>query len=254
MERVKFGLQERQLGKKMYVNELNDNTKVEIKIRIGKEELRFVTQTVQIPQEDSKEFEKVKKKFKVAVKALAPIKKEDKMIGFPDIRPGVSYEINTSKDEKAYVWNIVAIRSVRFSSGKCYHILCSNQSVDSLNRRENFRLWLGASGIAQFGLNNKTYTVTVKDLSAGGVGILVDDTEFEPRIGMPVILSFEDSDTDSHFKIRADVVRIVRDEGNLLLGCTLKLSGKEAREGRSEAILSFINKKQSLRQRLNKKK
>lgn len=238
----------------MYVNELDDNTKVEVKVKIGRDELSFVTQTVRISQEDSKEYEKIKKKLKVPVRALAPIKKEDKMIGFPDIRPGVSYEINTSKENKPYVWHVVSIRSVRFSSGKCYHLLCSNQSVDTLNRRENFRLWLGASAVAQIGLNKKTYTVTVKDLSAGGIGIVVEDPEFEARIGMPISIAFDDVDTDSHFRVHADIVRIVKDEGKVLLGCALKLSGKEAKEGRSEAICSFINKKQSLRQRLNKKK
>ena len=238
----------------MYVNELSDNTRVEIRVKIGKEELSFVTQTVRIPEEDSKEFEKIKKKLKVPVKALAPIKKDDKMIGFPDIRPGVSYEINTSKDEKPFVWRVVSIRSIRFSSGNCYHLLCSNQTVDTLNRRENFRLWLGTSAIAQFGLNRKTYTVTVKDLSASGIGIMVEDSEFEARIGMPVSIAFDDLDTDLHFKVHADVVRIVKDEGKVLLGCKLKLSGQEAKEGRSDAIYSFIKKKQSLRQRLNKKK
>ena len=238
----------------MYVNELSDNTRVEIRVKIGKEELSFVTQTVRIPEEDSKEFEKIKKKLKVPVKALAPIKKDDKMIGFPDIRPGVSYEINTSKDEKPFVWRVVLIRSILFSSGNCYHLLCSNQTVDTLNRRENFRLWLGTSAIAQFGLNRKTYTVTVKDLSASGIGIMVEDSEFEARIGMPVSIAFDDLDTDLHFKVHADVVRIVKDEGKVLLGCKLKLSGQEAKEGRSDAIYSFINKKQSLRQRLNKKK
>lgn len=237
----------------MYINELSDNTKVEVKIKIGTDEMSFLTKTLRIPQEDIKDLEKVKKKLKVPVKVLAPIKKDDKMIGFPDIRPGISYEVNTSKNEKPYVWHVVSIKSVKFSSGRCYHLLCSNQNVDSFNRRENFRLWLGASAVAQIGYNKKTYPVTVKDLSAGSIGIMVEDPEFEVKTGMPVSITFEDSDTDSHFKIHASIVRIVKDNDKLLLGCSLKLSGREAREGRSEAILSFINKKQPIRQRLNKK-
>lgn len=53
----------------MYVNELNDNTKVEVKIKIGKEEICFQTQTVRIPQEDSKEFEKNQEEIKSPCKS-----------------------------------------------------------------------------------------------------------------------------------------------------------------------------------------
>lgn len=237
----------------MYVNDLNDNIKVEVKVKVGKDELSFLTQTLGVPQEDIKELEKVKKKLKVPVKVLAPIKKDNKMIGFPEIRPGISYEISSSKDEKPYVWKIASIRSVKFSSGRCYHLLCSSQNVDTLNRRNNFRIWLGVNAIAQIGFNKKTYEVIIKDISASGLGIIVNDEEFEPKMSMPVSVTFKDNDTDTQFKLRANIVRITKEKGKTLLGCSLQLSGADAREGRSEAISQFVSKKQRIRQKLERK-
>ena len=127
------------------------------------------------------------------------------------------------------------------SAGDVHVIVCANRRGE-VNRRGSFRLWVGVVGVIEKG--REAYTVTIRDVSAGGVGFFAPPT-CEINMGDTLKISFADSSSDQSFwfSTKGTVVRIIGDpKGNRIIGCSFTQE--------QEDIHDYVHKKQIDRIRL----
>ena len=80
----------------------------------------------------------------------------------------IAYE----EEKTPYLWQVVHIAK-ETRDNTTYHVISSNLSGVKINRRENFRLFLGIDATATL-MGGKPFQVIVKDISCSGFAVLVD--------------------------------------------------------------------------------
>ncbi len=150
------------------------------------------------------------------------------------------------QEEKApYLWKVVRIgREVL--DGIAYHVITSELNGVRINRRENFRVFLGIDGTATVLSNGAKISAMVKDISENGFAILVD-TSSEVKINKNelVLAEFYDRGLDQQFALTGRVMRAEVLERAILYGCRLTKP--------EPAVQRYIANKQ-LEKRVNKNK
>ena len=145
------------------------------------------------------------------------------------------------QDKPPIIWKNVKCTTVLSNNRTLYNIVAFAEGYES-NRREAFRLFVGASGVAQLGINRKALEVIVKDVSENGFSF-VSTEDMENVINMPVRLVFKDM--DKSYSLMGLVVRkVVIDEKKILYGCKLSVENPE--------IVKYINYKQRQQMSINK--
>lgn len=175
-----------------------------ITVIIGTEKLEFST-TIIRPAD--RYVEQVKEKLKCML--VEVIRVDNKLLTLPR-GDGILYVVQSFVEEagKMFEWTGVIPQLMALRDGSKVLVLRCNNPGKAINRRQNFRIWLGHPGTAQFGISPITYNVVVKDISAGGVSLVINK-EWDDRVPMNslVRLMFQDEDTEQKFDLRGLVVR-----------------------------------------------
>ena len=176
----------------------------------------------------------------------------EKRINF--IVEGIKYRIVGSKKGFTYYWRNPAIIVATLPTLGNVHVVISDSDGIQFNRREYFRLWLGIPGTVTYGGSGIPLDITVKDVSATGIGIIADKV-YNINIGDEIKIQFKDEylhkvkrDYISQlFNVTAEVVRIVsRDDNSNIVGCIITSD--------SIAVEQLIYRKQMERARTNRRK
>lgn len=133
----------------------------------------------------------------------------------------VSISMIAYEEEKSpYLWQIVHIvKEVRDNT--TYHVISSNLSGVKINRRENFRLFLGIDATATL-MGGKPIQVIVKDISSSGFAVLVDmNNPISVHKNDIMQLEFSDKAFEEDFVLHGRVVRMDKTDKYLLYGCRL---------------------------------
>lgn len=215
----------------MYINELK-NSKLKITAIVAKQSIDFdVNQVLNIKNKDKKILDKISKKVPYII--INPIMVSGKMLNFSSNK--IISKITATVDNMIYEWNII-VRNVQLPySKKSYHIVFSEKNVKPINRRNNYRVWLGYTSIIQINSNRKTDEAIVKDISAGGVGIIIDKNMMA-NIGDTVHLVFNEPSNNIKFNLSAIIVRKENISGKIIIGCRFNKISSE--------IEKYVNKKQ----------
>lgn len=158
---------------------------------------------------------------------VKPVMINGRMVRFSD--PDISHVVTVTAGSKVYAYRDVTIKEVQSRSDEKKFALCihSEESVEPVNRREFFRVFLGVSGMIQAGVGTRTQEVVIKDVSANGIGVICPDT-LRISIGTSVYVDFIDELTEEEFKLNCVVVRCVRhDEKHVVYGCQLPESSDD---------------------------
>lgn len=128
----------------------------------------------------------------------------------------IAYE----EEKSPYLWQVVHIgKEIR--DNVPYHVISSSLSGVKINRRENFRLFLGIEGQATI-MGGKPFDVLVKDISSSGFAILVDmNKPMSVHKNDMIQLQFADTTFDEDFVLNGRVVRMDKTDRYLLYGCRL---------------------------------
>lgn len=214
----------------MYIDEIEEGSKVNIIVHIGTDTIEFETEAIAI---DKKMLSKLGIYERILPVKL--IKKDEKTVGF---RSGVVYRVICMHQEMPYLWTDLSIKLVNIPEMEDkIHIIASNQDAKKYNRRSCFRQWLGLSAVVQINANKKAIDVTVKDISSKGVSFIIRKEMGEPHRGDMVHMVFNDEAAGARFSLVAIVNWCKElDEKRYLAGCVLKTS--------SDAIEKYISTKQ----------
>lgn len=128
----------------------------------------------------------------------------------------IAYE----EEKSPYLWQVVHIaKEVRDNTP--YHVISSNLSGVKINRRENFRLFLGIEGTATL-MGGKPFDVLVKDISSSGFAVLVDmNKPINVHKNDIMQLEFVDATFNEDFVLNGRVVRMDKTDKYLLYGCRM---------------------------------
>lgn len=132
----------------------------------------------------------------------------------------------------------VQLETVQYK-GEIYHLAKAKREGVEVNRRENFRVYIGEDGMAQINEHKKGREVLVKDVSISGFAIVAkDDLEADDA---KVRLSYKDK--ESRIILQGQVVRKeLIDESKILYGCKL--------EKTPDGLAKYLNQKQTEKNRL----
>lgn len=134
-------------------------------------------------------------------------------------------------DFKPYIWVNVTIVKMKLPNLGTYHVAFSFDDVSTFNRRSEFRVWLGCTGIATFGDSQVPQDVFVRDLSPSGVGLMGPNDLSLARY-IPIHLQFRYSLTQQSdpklYTIDTSIVRWTPINSNkYLIGCHMKSQNKD---------------------------
>lgn len=150
---------------------------------------------------------------------VEPFVYEGAVLNFDSANVSISM-IAYEEEKSPYLWQVVHIvKEIRDNT--TYHVISSNLSGVKINRRENFRLFLGIDGTATL-MGGKPFEVLVKDISSSGFAVLVDmNKPISVHKNDIMQLEFSDKTFDEDFVLNGRVVRMDKTEKYLLYGCRL---------------------------------
>lgn len=151
---------------------------------------------------------------------IQPIMNEGRMMNFMSskLRILVMYYI---KGDKPILWSHCQIKSVMYK-GNPYHYILTNHLGISWNRRNDFRLFIGDSGVAQLGENHVALKVNIRDVSSSGFSIVSPRDVAGANEHCRVHLVFRDVKNDKQFSLFGRVVRKEElEDGTVMFGCQL---------------------------------
>ena len=128
----------------------------------------------------------------------------------------IAYE----EEKSPYLWQVVHIvKEIRDNTP--YHVISSNLTGVKINRRENFRLFLGLDGTATL-MGGQSFDVVVKDISSSGFAVLVDmNKPITVHKNDIMQLEFVDKSFEEDFVLAGRVVRMDKTDKYFLYGCRL---------------------------------
>lgn len=230
----------------MFINQLTAGEKIHIRVEKGSNTMEFTTEAIQLTSEvDILSIQQHERKLhtkilpvKLITQASAP-GKPPAPISFPE--GNIIYKISVVRDKTPYVWRRITIRRIDKTP---FHILLSNEDAEPTERRANPRISLGIQGRARFIGVTGTLPITVKNISGGGIGILLDANVNPGSVNPGSLIqdvTFYDEEVDEEFKLSAFVLRVTKyTSGRVLYGC--RLNSKTAE------VTDYVNRKLYLKQ------
>lgn len=200
---------------------------------------------------DASFYEKVEKiasKFNFkSYTFIEPCVKDNQIINF--LSDKCRCAVTALYKDKPYRWEPVKIVNLKNDFDETIHVIFSNVDVDTFNRREEYRVWLGYDALVKIRDSKVPHVIILKDISWHGCGIIIDE-KYDCSISDTVELQFFEQvyntikkDYDAElYKMTCYVVRkIALDDGKILLGCKS--------DNPNDVINKLIFRKQSERNR-----
>ena len=224
----------------MFISEIPEETEVEILILKADDKMSLKTRPLQLSNFEEKIIAKLMKNFpQLHCIPLEVILKDGQVVGFPATKE-IHYELSSTVGGRYYEWKTIIIKNIKLSTGRDCCLVLSPTSVNPVNRRDSYRLWIGKEVDMTLGLGGKKYRAILKDLSATGMGVLVSDgTKCKQGTSMHVLYIDRDTDNDKDvtFNLTGKIINVVElSEGKWLIGCKFAES--------SPAIEKYVSKKQ----------
>lgn len=198
------------------LNELSDEQmNVIITVSRGTDVLTFASKTVELVED------------KMLIEA---VRHNEKVLSFNSKGVVVSAQIDSDPLPVKFI--DIVIDTIRYKD-EIYHRINTNKKGIEVNRRDNFRVFIGEEGVAQMDEHKSGRDVLVKDVSLTGFSIITrDDLDV---IGAQIRLSYRDN--NSTIVLSGEVVRKAGlEDGRFLYGCKIT---KEP-----IGLSSYLNRKQ----------
>ena len=196
----------------MFIDELQTGQNITMKARIGSEILEF-----EITIQDT-----LPKKHTILTSVVA---KNEKVISFQAKGLVVDLLVYPS-DSAPLVFKNVKVVLSRDKEGNLFYAITTIAEAKVLNRRENYRVFIGKEIVVQGGSNRAAYEAILKDVSTNGFAITVnaDIASFTEKQVLHTVLNdhIEETGQNFSFQLYGIVMRKQELENNLVVyGCKL---------------------------------
>lgn len=208
----------------MFINELDIGTIVTITASDNERIVRLESSVVEVDSSIYKKLQCAADQLKfTSFVPLELVCEEGISVNF--ISAKVKCDLFAQYREKFYQWEDVKVFKLKFGDQN-YHVAFCNDDAIALNRRTEFRLWLGIDAFVKLNDSNVPHLCVLKDLSNHGAGF-VAEAKHNFCVGDSVNLQFHiamksDGDwSDTLYTGKYKVVRITATHNNkVLVGCT----------------------------------
>lgn len=179
------------------------DSKIVLEATVGDQVLSFPVSTI-----------KVKNKLLL----VEPILMQNKPLSFK----GTSLTLNWYRpNEKPVVWKNVGAAYYTIEDNKKVHIIRTTTEPVEINRREDYRQYIGLNGVANAGMGIEELNVTVKNISKSGFAF-VSNEQIVPYESRLVKMEFADMDYDQSFLLVGLIVREeITEQNRYAYGCKL---------------------------------
>lgn len=169
---------------------------------------------------------------------IDPIRSDDKLVGFNT--KSVIKNIIVNKSPLPVLFSNVEMTLVKFE-GQMYNKVVILGEGTAVNKRENFRVFVGEGITFKFKSRLEEYHAILKDISVGGFALVLNnpnDYVANYQVGEALQFVFESraSTTNVSLKIHGVVVRVAQQDTKIILGC--KMSGIPM------GLRTYVNEKQ----------
>lgn len=232
----------------MFIDTLSPGEKIHIRVEKGTNTMEFTTEVIELTSEVDhltlQQQEKLLHSRLLPVKLITDSKnavpgKAPTPISFPT--ENIVYKISVVRDKVPYIWRRITIRRLEKAP---YHILMSNEDAQPTERRANPRISPGLPATARFLGGAGILPVTIKNISGGGIGIVVDPNVNPGTVrhgSLIADVTFTDEETGHHFVLSAFVLRTTRyTNGRTLYACRLNSQTTE--------VTAYVNQKLLIKQ------
>lgn len=165
------------------------------------------------------EFETIIKNKNKSQTYLEPIRIEDKILGLNNPNIKINLILNR-ENNKPVVWercNLVTIRDKDLNS---FYKVEGSLKGREINRRKDFRVFIGLQGEVLLGANRSVQTGTIKDLSSSGFSVIFDKLEIKAKVGDLARITFDDKELNYHIVLMGKIVREEElEDGRIIYGC-----------------------------------
>lgn len=195
------------MDKILNLYDLNENEEIKIIIKLENRTFEF----------DSKIVKKIDSNV-----ALAPILINNQVLNLENKKAKIEL-LKQNENKRPILWrNCSFVMANVKNYGKAYLVVGYNEG-EEINRRENYRIYIGLKSYAQFGIHTPIREFMIKDLSTTGFCIVGHDEEpLVSQIGKRISISFEDKNFNYHIILEGTVVRETKhDNGRVSYGCQL---------------------------------
>lgn len=155
----------------------------------------------------------------------------------------ISLSMIAYEDEKSpYIWKSIIIEK-EVVDNKIYHVISSGLSGVRINRRENFRVYVGLDAKATINGGKEKIDVIVKDISETGFAVLVDsNVQSKINTNDALLVEFYDPAQEQFMSLLGRIVRGAVLEKYYLFGCrTLKDGGMSRKYIANKQLEKRIN-------------
>lgn len=143
-----------------------------------------------------------------------------------------------------YMWQRVSVE-LKLYHDENVHVIKSKLPGVRMNRRGNYRLFLGSFAKMSDGASQQPFNVTLKDVSNSGFAILVDKS-IEIPLHSKITVEYLDQPMQKYFELAGRPIRKLEQDPYMLYGCIL--------DRRYPELENYITQKQtSLRPNSRKK-
>lgn len=172
---------------------------------------------------------------------VEPFMHNDVILNFNS--PNISLSMIAYEDEKApYIWKSITIEK-EVIENKIYHVITSGLSGVRINRRENFRVYVGLDAKATINGGKEKIDVIIKDISETGFAVLVDSAiQAKINTNDALLVEFFDPAQEQFMSLLGRIVRGAVLEKYYLFGCrTLKDGGMSRKYIANKQLEKRIN-------------
>ena len=153
-----------------------------------------------------------------------PVYREDKVVTFRGNNISVDMLVNRGDDQPVLFKNI-SIALMKKSDGSLCYNLSSATEGKGINRRQNFRCFIGNAVTMQCGLERMTCNAILRDVSVSGFAVITDpNVSLEKNQIIHVLLEDYIEETKENFSFHLYGLVVRKDEmpkGRVLYGCRL---------------------------------
>lgn len=193
------------MGRKL--SEMASGLKVHLTVSSGTEELEFETDIVEVGEGHI---------------IVEPIKYDNRLLNFSNRTITKNIVIDAQPLPEKYMDVDVEITTLE---NKKYHIILSENEGTPINRRNEFRVYVGGYVTAQIANTNQSVEVILKDVSVGGFSLIIRKEGIDGIVGwkgqvIKAVYYREENKSKVPMVFIGQVVREEDvDEGRILVGC-----------------------------------
>lgn len=217
----------------MRINELPAESRLTITAHTDDKKAELESEVVTLSEDDIRYISAVLEltQFRYAT-AASLFTSDNQVVNFSV--SNVQYDCIGIVDNLPYSWERVMIEKHDLPDAGTVHLVFSNTNARSINRRKDFRLWLGKDCTISYGSPAVSQHGTIKDIAVTGIGIIVG-SKVEVSPGTRIKVEFSEIRTTSDGEeiktvhiIFAQSVRVAAlNEGSQIIGCRIIEAGRD---------------------------